>query len=248
MENKIIKCLSCGGVLDIGKNISQCKCSYCGSVNLFKKEGKVELLDVNTVLKKGGRYEGNGNDSKAMEIYDSFLQSNPNEPLVLLARALISLIDSPNDDFNMELFETYFNKGINAAKDMKMDALDFLMYHFRRYTIPSMKVWQSYAYDKLKETDRRAARKRMASNLLLLFEIQNKISDLVENANFDKLSKSYIEEYKEFQNSIVKLGNDLLEYTELYGLRYGWSNRIVISRSIADAKRRYRQFTRKYGK
>ena len=248
MKNKVIKCLSCGGVLDIGENISQCKCSYCGSVNLFKKEGKVELLDVNTVLKKGGRYEGNGNDGKAMELYDNFLQANPNEPLVLLARALISLIDSPNDDFNMELFETYFNKGINAAKDKKMDALDFLMYQFRKYTIPSMCVWQSYAYDKLKETDRRAAKKRMASNMLLLFEIQNRISELVENATFEKLSKSYIEEYKEFQNSIVKFGNDLLEYTELYGLRYGLSNRIAINRSIEDAKRRYRQFTKKYGK
>lgn len=247
METKVIKCSNCGGALNISKNRKQCKCSYCGSINIVASKENKEIMDVNEVLKKGGRYEGNGNDGKAMELYDSFLEINPEEPLVLLARALISLIDSPNDDFNMELFEEYFNKGINAAKDNMMSALDFLMYQFCKYTIPSMCVWQHYAYSKLESTSKRDARKRMSTNMLLLFQIQNKIINLVENSNFEKLSKSYIEEYKNFQNSIVEFGKTLLEYTDLYGLKYGFFNKLDIKDSIHIAKTRYKQFVKKYG-
>lgn len=248
METKVIKCSSCGSSLNINENRKQCKCSYCGSVNIIKNPKDKEVMDVNQVLKKGGRYEGNNNDAKAMELYDSFLAVNPDEPLVLFARALISLIDSPNDDFNMALFEEYFNKGLNAAKDKMMPALDFLMYQFRKYTIPSMCVWQHYAYQKLENISKRDARKRMTNNMLLLYEVQNKIVDLVENANFETLSKSYIEEYKNFQNSIVEFGNTLLEYSSLYGLRYGFFKKLDIKDSIYMAKSRYKQFVRKYGK
>lgn len=248
METKVIKCSNCGSSLNIIKNRKQCKCSYCGAVNIIKDKEKEEILDVNTVLKKGAKYEGDGNDGKAMELYDRFLADNPNEPLVLLARALISLIDSPNDDFNMELFEEYFNKGINAAKDNMVPALDFLMYQFRKYTIPSMCVWQYYAYKKFEHISKRDARKRMTANMLLLFEIQNRIVNLVESLTLEKPSKGYIEEYKDFQNSVVEFGKRLLSYTSLYGLKYGFFNKLDIKDSIHMAKVRYKQFVKKYEK
>lgn len=240
--------MTCGSALNIGRSLNQCKCSYCGSVNIL--EGKIKkevVLDASKVLSKGQRHEGNGNDNKAMEIYDEYLEVNPNEPRVLFARALISLIDGPDDDFYMELFEEYFNRALKAIKDDRMEVYDFLMYHFNKYTVPSMSVWQTYAYSKLEDMDRKSAIKRMTKNMLLLFEIQNRIVDLVENANFENLSKSYIEEYKEFQMSIVKMGKDLDHYREYYGLKYGFSNNLKIRDSVAMAKKRYKLFVKKYG-
>ena len=114
--------MTCGSALNIGRNLNQCKCSYCGSVNIL--EGKVKkevVLDASKVLSKGQRHEGNGNDNKAMEIYDEYLEVNPNEPRVLFARALISLIDGPDDNFYMELFEEYFNRALKAIKDDRME-------------------------------------------------------------------------------------------------------------------------------
>ena len=249
MKGKVIKCMTCGSALNIGKNLNQCKCSYCGSVNLL--EGKVKkevVLDANKVLEKAQRYEGDGKDNKAMELYDEFLKINPNEPRVLFARAFISLIDGPDDDFNMELFEEYFSKALSAIKDDKMEVLDFVMYHFRNYTCPTMAVWQTYAYRKLEEIDKRSAVKRLTRNMLLLFEIQNRIVDLVENAEFETLSKSYIDEYKEFQTGIVNMGRDLDHYREYYGARYGFSNKMKIRESVSLARKRYKLFVKKYGK
>lgn len=248
MKTKQMKCSNCGSALEIKSNRKQCKCSYCGSINIIEVKKNTEILDVNTVLKKGRQYEGNGHDAKAMKLYDSFLENNPENPDILLARALISLIDSPNDDFNMQMFEEYFNKGIDAAKDDIMSTLEFLMYQFRHYTIPSICTWQQFAYDNLKSISKKDARKRMSTNMLLLFDIQNKIIDLVENSNFEKPSKSYIEEYKYFQNSIVEFGNTLLRYADIYSLKYGFLNKLHIKDSIFTAKISYKDFLKKHGK
>ena len=148
----------------------------------------------------------------------------------------------------MHLFQIFFDKGLAAAveQDKKMAALDFLMYQFQRYTKPSMLVWQQYAYDKLIDIDKKAAKKRMAKNLLLLFDVQNKIIDLVENAHFENISQSYIDQYIQFQSDVVSFGNTLLEYSKLYDLKFNFSTRAKIEDSIAIAKCRYKQFMKKY--
>ena len=246
METKVIKCSNCGSSLNINKNASQCKCSYCGSVNVLSKKIKSKVMDLSKLLLKTETLEGDGNEYKAMDLYDQFLQVEPQNPYVLFARALVSLMDTPDDDFNMKLFEEYFNKGLQAINQEKMEVLSFLMYRFSRYTKPSMIVWQQYAYDKLKSIDRRGAEKRMAENLLKLFDIQNKIVDLVESNYIENPSKDYVDEYLEFQSFIVDYCEDLLKYTSIYGLRYGFSNKQKIKKSIKMAKRRYKLFKKTY--
>jgi len=57
------------------------------------------------------------------------------------------------------------------------------------------------------------------------------------------LTLSFISNFKQ---SIVNFGNDLLVYTKLYGLRYGFFAKMDIKDSIKNAKRKYKQFTKKY--
>ena len=58
MASKVIKCLSCGSSLNVNKNVEQCKCSYCGSVNVLKNKEKEVITDVNKLLKKSSKVWG----------------------------------------------------------------------------------------------------------------------------------------------------------------------------------------------
>lgn len=237
MTIKTIKCSSCGSSLNISKSSQQCKCSYCGTTNILPKKEVDSVVDTVKLFKRAAKFEGNGNDQKAMELYDKCLELEPQNAVFLFARALISLIDSPNDDFNMPLFQDYFDKAVKAMESKKMNTLDYLMYHFPKYTIPSMCVWQEYAYQKLCDYDKKTARKRLATNLLLLFDIQNKINDLVEESYFDEKSKSYIESYKNFKSSIINFGKKLLKYyAKYFRLKFGFKNKWKIRASIFNAQ------------
>lgn len=237
MANKTIKCSSCGSSLNIGKSKHQCKCNYCGTINILPKEEVDKIVDVAKLFRRAARTEGNGNDRKAMELYDQCLELEPENPVFLFARALISLIDSPSDDFNMSLFQEYFDKAVKAMEPRKIDTLDYLMYHFPKYTIPSMCVWQEYAYKKIVDYDKHTARKRLTSNMLLLFEIQNKINDLVEESSSEEKSESYIDSYRNFKSSIIDFGKKLLNYyAKYFGLKFGFKNKWKIRMSIFNAQ------------
>lgn len=250
MANKVVKCSNCGSPLKDYQNVSQYKCPYCGSINIIDiktKEKKSDIpLDKYKLLKKAAKYEGNSNVDKAIELYDAFLQINPQSDLVLLARALISLADSPNDDLNEELFDEYFKKGFEVAPPDKIEALGFLMYQFAKYTIPLICVWQVYAYKKLCDIDKKRASARMSRNMSILFKVQNKIDNLVENAKFsdvNDLSASEMETYEDFKIAIINFDNDLLKYNDWYDLRLDkWD----IKASIKSSEKSYKRFCKKH--
>ena len=207
------------------------------------KEVKKVVISDTALLRKAARYEGNSNVDKAIELYDEFLQEHPDSSLVLLARALISLADSPTDDLNIELFQEYFDKGLKASAPDKIESLLFLMYQFVKYTIPLVCVWQVYAYKKRYDLDSKAARARMSNNLQLLFSVQQKITDLFDSAKFLKvtdLSNSEIETYEDFVSGIIKFDTDLLEhYNPLYKL---YLDTYEIKRALRKVKWNYTKF------
>ena len=244
-----LKCSSCGSSLEVPDSKQQCKCSYCGAVVLIQKpetETKNKVLPLDKLLSRTAKLEGDGNEFKAMELYDKFLETEPNNPYVLFARSFVSLMDTDEDDFNMELFKEYFNKGLNFIENDKMEILDFIMYRYIRYTIPSMQVWQQYAYDKLKDIDRREASLRFTRNMRHLFDILKTINDMVDSANFEKLSKSYINEYKDFKCGIVEFCSDMIEYVDIYDLKFSFFEKIEIKKYLAQEKKKYKKFVRTY--
>lgn len=246
MVNKVIKCSSCGSPLDINQNIKQCKCPYCGSINILSAKEKKIIIDDCKLIKQAHKYEGDSNVEKAIELYDGFLEMFPDNSLVNLARALISLADSPNDDVNIDLFYEYYKKGIEFSKD-KTEALLFLMHQFVSYTIPLVCVWQVYAYKKLCDIDKKAARLRMSKNLSLLFSVQNVITELEKNCdleNVNNLVESEIETYKDFASGIVKFDNDLLDhYKRCYDL---YLDEHEIRKAIKNVQKNYKKFSKRY--
>ena len=70
-----LKCSSCGSSLEVPDSKQQCKCSYCGAVVLIQKpetETKNKVLPLNKLLSRTAKLEGDGNEYKAMELYDKF--------------------------------------------------------------------------------------------------------------------------------------------------------------------------------
>lgn len=261
MKYNVMKCLSCGNPLEVDESKENCKCEYCGTTMVIERKINIEIVegnevsdetpklkkeeieDVNKLLRRTAKLEGDANEFEAMALYDEYLKIEPNNPFVLIARALVSLMDSENNDLNIELFEEYFNKGLQAIEDDGMDILDFLMYRFRRYTTPSIYLWQTYAYENLEVIDKREAKKRFANNLLKLFEVQNKINEVVDDTYFDKkMTKSYKNEYKEFKSSIIKFGEQLFEYADIYDLKFKFWDKLNIRDSMYKAKADYKHF------
>lgn len=246
-----LKCSSCGSSLEIPDSKQQCKCSYCGAVVLIQKtekETKNKVLPLNKLLSRTAKLEGDGNEIKAMQLYDEFLEVEPNNPYVLFARAFVSLMDTNSDDFNIELFKEYFDKGLNFIENEKMEILDFIMYRYIRYTIPSMSVWQQFAHGRLAETDRREAAVRFTRNMRYLFEILKTINNMVDSANFENLSESYIQEYKDFKCGIVEFCSDMIKYVDIYDLRFSFFEKIEIKKYLAQEKKKYKKFAKTYKK
>ena len=246
MGNVLLKCSSCSSPLKNSQNDNQFICPYCGTINIIESKALKIPTNQGSLLKKAAKYEGNSNVSKAIELYDAFLAVNPTDSLVLLARALVSLADSPNDDINEALFNEYFNKGLNAAGENKVDAIFFLMYQFSKYTIPLICVWQVYAYKKICDIDKNKASKRMSKNLSILFKVQKIIDDLEEKhgiRNINNLINDDIETYIEYKNAIITFDNDLLSYNRWYNLNL---NEWDIKNTIKQTEKNYKQFCKKY--
>ena len=242
MKSYLLKCSNCGSPLNISKAVKKCKCDYCGSFTVFDNEIADNVLDIHKLINKTEELEGEGFYDKAIELYDDFLQTEPNNPYALFGRALAALSDTNDEFLNMELFKVYFDKGLKELENDKMNILNFLMYRFRGFVTPFVWLWTNRDYNNLYNVDKRLACSQWLKNFMLLHEVQLIINELVDNSKFDNLSKSYMAEYKDFKISIVKFCKDLLSYRFTYGLKLKIGDRFKIRKIIKITKSQYKKF------
>lgn len=246
MRYQLLKCSNCGSPLSINKSVKKCKCGYCGGVTVFENDISDEILDVHKLIIKTEQAEGDGYYDKAIQLYDKFLETEPENPYALLGRALASLSDTNRDVLNIDLFNKYFHKGLERLDNDKMNILDFLMYRFRACVKPFVWLWTNSDYEKLCSMDKKLARSQWLNNLMLLLKVQMTINELVENARLEKLSESYKEEYKDFKVSIVEFCKDLLIYRNKYGLKINFIDIRKIRKIIKTTKLQYKKFIKCY--
>jgi len=249
MKSQVLKCQNCGSPFYISKVKKSYRCDYCNATTVFETEIEEDILDFNNLIIKTEDLEGYGDYHKTVVMYDEYLEIDPDNPYILFARAFASMSDTNEDYINFDLFKEYFDKGLAFIEEDKINILDFIMYRYRRLAYSANWLWTNSDYLNTYDFSKTLAKRKWKDNLLILNDIQNIINELVDNnLDYENLTKSFIEEYKDFKISTVKRAKELLEYRYSYGISLERKKKKEIKKSIKDARKKYSIFTKTIAK